>query len=259
MHVDVQRLATGLEHPVGDVQEARTARAAKELAAGRGEQVAADLLDVDGVLADRLAGVDQVQQVEFAAVPADLGDRLDQPGVGGYVRHGHQARSVGAHQRGHGVDVDAAAVGVVGGVHDPDAVSLAQGEEGDLVGDEVVAGGEDDVVRAEVDGREGFGVGVGRARREGDVAGAGAQEFGERGVEVGDLAGPGGGGLVAADGRFQPQVVEHRLEHRTGHQAAAGVVEVDHLLAPGGVGSQGGEIEERFRGTGESAIVVLHV
>jgi hypothetical protein len=70
-------------------------------AARSGEQVAADCGHIDGVLPDRLAGVDEVQQILLPAVPPDLGDRLDQARVGRDVGHGHQPRAVRAHQGRH--------------------------------------------------------------------------------------------------------------------------------------------------------------
>ena len=42
-----------------------------------------------------------------------------------------------------------------------------------------------------------------------------------------------GGGLVAAGARLALEVADHRVEHRLGEQRGAGVVEVQHLLAPG--------------------------
>jgi hypothetical protein len=94
VHVDEQRLVSGAQDAFGREEEPRAAGAAQELAAGGGQQVAADLDDVDGVLADRLAGVGQVQQVQLAAVLADLGDGLDQAGVGGDVGGGDQPGAV---------------------------------------------------------------------------------------------------------------------------------------------------------------------
>ena len=55
-----QRRLECLDQPAADVEEAGAARAAQELAPGGGEHVAADLVDVDRELPDRLAGVEQV-------------------------------------------------------------------------------------------------------------------------------------------------------------------------------------------------------
>ena len=242
MHVDEERFVARAQHAVGHVQEPGAARAAEELAARGGQQVAADLLDVDDELADRLAGVDQVEEVELAAEAADLGDGGDEPRVGGDVGDGDEPGAVGPHQRGHRVDVDHA-VRPVGRVHDAHAEPLAQGEEGDLVGDEVVAGREDDVVGLERDRGQGRGVGVGGAARERDVVGGGVDEGGDLRVEAADLGGPGGRRLVAADLGLEVQVVDHHRRHGPRHQAAAGVVEVDDPVGPRCVGAQGGDVE----------------
>jgi len=58
VHVDEQRLVSGAQDAVGREEKPGAAGPAQELAAGGSQQVAADLGDVDGVLADRLAGVD---------------------------------------------------------------------------------------------------------------------------------------------------------------------------------------------------------
>ena len=58
MHVEERRLELG-DQLLADVEEAGAAGCAQELAAGRGEDVAPDRLDVDRELPDRLAGVEE--------------------------------------------------------------------------------------------------------------------------------------------------------------------------------------------------------
>ena len=73
-----------------DVEEAGAARAAQVLAAGGGEHVAADRVDVERQLADRLAGVEQVGDAGRAREAPDLGGRVDQAAVGRHVGDGDE-------------------------------------------------------------------------------------------------------------------------------------------------------------------------
>ena len=72
-----ERRVEPLHHARPDVEEPGAAGPAQELAAGGGEQVAADLVHVDPQLADRLACVEEEQHAGGPAAPADLGDRRD--------------------------------------------------------------------------------------------------------------------------------------------------------------------------------------
>src|SRR5436190_4494366 len=74
-HVD-QRRVEPLEQFRADVQEARAPRRAQELAPRRGERIAADRIDVEGQLARRLAGVEEVRNPRLARDRADVGDRV---------------------------------------------------------------------------------------------------------------------------------------------------------------------------------------
>src|SRR6266568_5938828 len=59
-------------------QEPGATRAAQELAAGAGEQVAADRVHIDRELAGRLGGIQQIQRTAAAGDPPDLVGGLDQ-------------------------------------------------------------------------------------------------------------------------------------------------------------------------------------
>ena len=74
-----------VDHLAAHVEEAGAARRPQELAAGGGEQVAADALDVDGELSDRLAGVEQERHPRLPGEGAHLLGRVDQAAVGGHV------------------------------------------------------------------------------------------------------------------------------------------------------------------------------
>ena len=59
-----------------------------------------------------------------------------------------------------------------------------------------------------------------------------------------------GSGFIAPDLGLAPQIVRHRLQHRQGHQAGAGVVEVDTVDNAGGFGAKAFKIN----GHGQSGI-----
>ena len=77
-----QRRLEALDQAAADVEEAGAARAAEELAAGGGEHVAADLVDIDRHLPDRLAGIEEVGNAVGAGHRTHLGRRIDQPAIG---------------------------------------------------------------------------------------------------------------------------------------------------------------------------------
>src|SRR5206468_9618162 len=102
----------------------------------------------------------------------------------------------------HRVDVDTA-LGEVRCVDDLDAETLAQREEGNLVGDVVVSRREDQVASGEGDGRESTREGFGRAWGERDVLGSATEQVCRRDVEVVDVVGAGVGCLVATEPGFE--------------------------------------------------------
>ena len=70
--------------------------AAQELAAGRGEDVAADRVDVDRQLPDRLAGVEQERHAGGAGDAADRLGGVDEPAL---RRHVHERDELDASRR----------------------------------------------------------------------------------------------------------------------------------------------------------------
>ena len=67
------------------VEEARAAWPAQVLAAWGGEHVAADLLHIDRELADRLTGIEQIEDAMARGNAADIGRRIYEPALGGHV------------------------------------------------------------------------------------------------------------------------------------------------------------------------------
>jgi hypothetical protein len=108
-----------------------------------------------------------------------------------------------------------------------------QRDEGDLVRDVVVAGGEDRVAALERNRRERAGEGVGGARGEGYVLGSASEQLGGGAVEVVDLFAARCGRLVASQRCLELEVVSHRIEDSRGEEPRAGVVEVDPFDAAG--------------------------
>jgi hypothetical protein len=78
---------------------------------------------------------------------------------------------------------------------------------------------------------------------EGDLVRRGADERRDLVVGAGLLGGPGGGQLVTAGDGLGPQPLDLGVEHHPGWQAAAGVVEVDDLVAARGVGPRPGDVD----------------
>ena len=92
-----------IEHVATNIQKANAARATQKLAAGRGQQVALNGIDVEHELARRLAGIDQVENAVLARDCAYRLNRVDQPAVGGNVSDRDQAHALVDHgaQRVH--------------------------------------------------------------------------------------------------------------------------------------------------------------
>ena len=92
-----QRRLELIQDGVAHIEQTSPARAAQELAPGDGEQVAADLVHVNGHLADRLAGVQQVERADLTRNGADLGGGIDQATVRRHMRDGDQAHALVRH------------------------------------------------------------------------------------------------------------------------------------------------------------------
>ncbi len=223
-----------------DPQEAGAARAAQELAAGTGEQVAADLGHVDRELAHRLGGVQQERHARRPGDPADLGGRVDQAAAGGDMADADEPGAF-VDQCGQGPGVQLAG-GVVGHDDDPDAEPLGGLEVGQQVAGVLGAAGQDPVAGPEAERVEGGVPGVGAVVEQRHLLGPAAEQGGEPGVGPGEPLGGLVGGRVAADGRLQGEVVGHRRQGLAGEQPGARVVEVDAVRAARGLPAQRVEV-----------------
>ena len=74
-----------LDDRIADVEEPDASGSAQVLAAGGRQQVAADLVDVDHALSDRLARIEQERHLGRPGDFADVGSRVDKSTVGRHV------------------------------------------------------------------------------------------------------------------------------------------------------------------------------
>ena len=240
MQVDERRIEA-VDDLLRDVEEAGAARAAQELAAGAGQQVAADLLHVERHLADGLAGVEQVGDAMAARDLADLLGRVDQSALGRDVRDGDEP-GLRTDQALQGIEVDLAAAVARRHVDlQPAALGLMQ--EGEEVADILRFDREDAVALLQRQGIERHVPGARGVLDIGDLGPVAVQQRGEGVVEIlqrrlGLVL-----RVVAADGLLQRQVIQHGLIDRRRHQGGAGVVEVDQLFAGRRVRAQAGDVE----------------
>ena len=121
--------------------------ASKIFAAGSREHIAADLIDIDGHLADGLAGIDEVEDSGLAGNLANGGDGVDETAIGWNVCDGDELDTLinGFAQRFEG-DLS---IFIVGDGFDGCASLLGNLEEGDVVAGLLGHGGEDAVARFE--------------------------------------------------------------------------------------------------------------
>ncbi len=159
------------------------------------------------------------------------GGGIDQAAVGRHVGDGDQLHPLVDHalQR-----IDRNLAGLVARDHlDHGAGALGDLQEGDDVAGILGAGGQDAVAGGEGDGVEGHVPGAGGVFDEGDLVGVAAEQRRRRVVEALDRVVLAVRRLVAADGRLELEVVDRGVEHGLRHQRGAGVVEMEHVGAPG--------------------------
>ena len=230
-HVGGERLEA-LEQLAAHVEQRGAARAAQVLAAGRHQQVAADLAHVDGQVPDGLGRVEQVGDAGLAGETPSLRDRLDEPGRRRDVRHRQQGRRAGGQRRAQRLEVQRAVV-AVGQQLDDDAPVALEGEQLQRATHVARPRDEHAVAAPEAQRVDGALPADRRALGERDLVRVGAEEPGGERVH-GVEARPGGvGRLVAAHARLEVQVLERRRERAGAGQRGAGGVEVVGVADPG--------------------------
>jgi len=242
LEIDEGRLERA-DRVAAHVEKAGATRAAQILAPGGREHVAANAIDIDRELADRLAGVEQVED----AVPRGDGSHVrrwvDEPALGRHVgdRDESGPRPDRALERGH-VDLSR---GIVLDDVDLDTHSPLHLQEREVIRRVLGARGDDPVSGAEGDRVEGHVPGSRGVLDERDLVRAGADERGDGVVEVGDSIRRLGRRLVGTDGGFALQVTGHRLQDRAWRQRRPGVVEVQNLTDPRRVSSQTSNVQRQ--------------
>src|SRR5215211_5009330 len=246
MVVEQQRLDMARRRALG-VKEARATGPAQVFAAGHRQEVAADFTHVDRQLADRLAGI---EQIEHAGIVGDLADRLGRLHQATLRRHMGDRDQLGALVDGalQGAKVDLAVV-VVGHHDDLRARLLGDLQVGDVVRRIFADAGQDAVARLEIEGVEGEVPGPRGVLDEGHFVGLGPDQPGDRGIKALQLVMRLGGSLVAADLGLELQVVQRGVEGALAGERGTGGIEVQDVGAAGRLGTQPGQIEGHVRGS----------
>ena len=239
----IVKVSASIHDAASRSMKAGAARAAQVFAPGGREHVAADAIDVDRELADRLAGVEQVKNAVPRGDRADLRRRIDESALSRHVRDRDEPgpRADRALERG---DVDLPGRVVLDDV-DLDAHSPLHLQEREIVRHVLGARGDDPVSGAEGDRIEGHVPGSRGVLDECNLVGAGPDERGDGVVEVGDAVRRLGRGLVTPDGGLTLEVAGDRLQDRARRQRRARIVEVQNLTDTGRVGSQTSNVQHQ--------------
>ncbi len=244
MHVHEQRIPSGVQRPIRDVQESDAARATQEFPRGRGEKIAAQGSDIDRKLAHALAGVDQVGDAQPVAYGADFGRRLHQPRVGRHPADRDELAPGVGREASHVLWIDAA-FRQIGGAPDVDAESPGHRQKHQLIGRIIGTGRDDDVAGVKIERLERLGESDRGVLDHGDIARLGPDEARDGIVCGAHLRTGFFGGFVAADFRLAPQMRGDHFQHRLGHQRGARIVQVDAPGATRGVGTPSGQVVGR--------------
>ena len=186
--------------------------------------MAAELPHIDRELADRLAGVEQIEDAVARGDAADVGRRIDEPASPGHVRDRDQLRArTDCALEGGEVELP----GRVAVDHvDLDPHARLHLQEREVVRQILGPRGDDAVARPERNRVERHVPGARGVLDERDLVRAGADQRGDGVVDICDAIGGFGRSLVAADGGLAMQMAGDRVNDRPGWQGGAGVVEV---------------------------------
>ncbi len=243
MQVEKRRLDP-VDEIAAYVEKARSTRSAQELPSGCRQNVAADPLDIDRHLSDRLTGIEQERNAGLAGGDPDLLGRVDQAALSRHVGdrdefHGTLAIAQPSAEVAHR---DLAGLVVV------DHLDDGAGPSGDLKKRNDVAGVlrpgcEDPVARTEGQAIERHVPRPSRILDDGDLIDAGTDQSGDRGVRVFDLVGRGVRGFVPAHLRFAPQVGDHGVGDLRRGKGGPGVVQMRNVGYTGGVPARALDVE----------------
>ncbi len=159
---------------------------------------------------------------------------MDETGIGRHPGDSEKANARIAQELADRIGIDTAGW-EIGSAANFNARTADERQVGELIGDVVVASSDDDIARTEVEGGKSLRKGDRSVLDDGDVVGLGAENARDGGVRFVH----GGSSLVRAfvpaEVRLALEMCNDGLEDGAGHQGGAGVVEVNAVLAPGGL------------------------
>ena len=210
-----------------DVQKAGAARTSQVLAPSGRQQVAADLVDVDTPLTDRLTCIEQERHAGSAGERPDVSGRIDEPTVGRDVGERDESDIVTFEPIGHCVDIDLPRP-IARHTIDDHPAAFSSGEERNDVGAVLVVVHDDMLPRRHRHRPERSVPGCGGVFHPGEIHRTGADQPGDRPVHlVAPIAGE-CGGFVAAQFGFGLQVADVGVEHHLWREGRPSMVQVNH-------------------------------
>src|SRR5713226_10733395 len=167
-HVDVQGKISALQGAIRNIQESKASRSTQKLSRGSGEEIAAQLGDVYRDLPYSLAGIHQIRYACRFRYSSQRFHRLHQTRVRRHPSDREQPHSRVAKQVLHRLRISASA-GKVGGAAHFHSMAPCQRKIRELIGDIVVAGGDYDISRLEIECRKGLKERYRRILNDGDI------------------------------------------------------------------------------------------
>ena len=201
----------------------------------------ADPPHIDREVADRLAGIEEIEDAVARREPTHSGHRIDEPGSAGHVRNGDELRAR-TDRALEGGEVELAGCVAVDHV-DLDADARLQLEKCEIVGQVLGARRDDAIARTERNRVEGHVPAARGVFDDRDLVGTRTDQRGDGVVGVRDAIGRFGSRFVAADGGLACEMARDRIEDGARRQGSARVVEMDDVGHTGRVRSERRHVE----------------
>jgi len=203
--------------------------------------IAADRLDIDRHLADRLAGVEQEGNAGIPGDAADRGGGVHEPAIGRHMGDRDQLDLVVEHV-GERLGGYLAAL-VAGNRLDRGAGGAGGLQAGDIVAGVFGFGRQDAVAFREAEGIERHVPGAGCVLDHGDLIGRAVEKPGGGRIDAFNLLTGVRGGLITAGKRLGVEVALDRVQDRRGQEAGTGIVEMEDAVAAGRLGPGARNVE----------------